>query len=182
MLVASSRENQCWTRVLSPLLYPGYRSGIVGIVSHLLIGWGMHTGWGKSGANTFSLWGRRGDRLYCSTNSYNIGEGKTRRSVFSVPAFQDPPWFHLLFHPGITTFLPLVNFRANSLAPFDTLLMSNYLPISLFRRLGTQSQRKRGDDHSDFFRLYRGIVGLWVPFACSLSGCIYRGRWESMEW
>ena len=61
--------------------------------------------------------------------------------------------------------VPLYIFRANSLAPFDTLLMSNYLPISLLRHLGIQSQRKRGDDHSDF-RLYRGIVGLWVPFAC----------------
>ena len=136
----------------------------------------MHTAWGKSGANTFSPWGRRGDRFYCSTNSYNMGEGKTRRSVFSVPAFQNPPWFHPLFHPGIITFLPLVNFRANSLAPFDTLLMSTYLPTSLLRHLGTQSQRKRGDDHSGFFRLNRGIMGLWVPFACSLSGCVFGGR------
>ena len=29
-------------------------------------------------------------------------------------------------------------------------LMSNYLPISLLRHLGTQYQRKSGDDHSDF--------------------------------
>ena len=28
---------------------------------------------------------------------------------------------------------------------------------------------------------YRGVVGLWVLFACSLSGCIYGGRGESME-
>ena len=68
----------------------------------------------------------------------------------------------------------LSNFTSLSL--FDTLLMSNYLPISLLRHLDTQSQRKRGDDCSDFFKLYRGIVGLWVPFACSLSGCIYGGR------
>ena len=67
-------------------------------------------------------------------------------------------------------------FRANSLASFDTLLMSNYLPISLLRHLGTQSQRKMGNDHSGFFSLYRGVVGLWVPSACSLSGCIYGGR------
>ena len=67
-------------------------------------------------------------------------------------------------------------FRASSLASFDTLLMSNYLPISLLRYLGTQSQRKRGHDRSGFFRLYRGIVELWVPFACPLSGCIYKGR------
>ena len=38
----------------------------------------MCTGWGKSKANTFSLWGRTGDRLYCSINSYNMGEGRTR--------------------------------------------------------------------------------------------------------
>ena len=105
-------------------------------------------------------------------NSYNMGEGRTIRVWFSVPAFQDPPWLYLLFHPWVTTLLPLFIFRANSLAPFDTLLMSNYLPISLFRHLGAQSQRKRGNDCSDF-RLHRGIVGLWVPFACSLLGCIY---------
>ena len=35
---------------------------------------------------------------------------------------------------------------------------------------------ERADDHSGFFRLYRGIVGFWVPFACFLSGCINRGR------
>ena len=34
---------------------------------------------GKSRANTFCLWGRRGDRLYCSINSYNMGEGRTIR-------------------------------------------------------------------------------------------------------
>ena len=47
------------------------------------------------------------------------------------------------------------------MAPFDTLLMSNYLPISLLRHLGTQSQGKRGDDHSGFFRLQgrRGALG-----------------------
>ena len=56
--------------------------------------------------------------------------------------------------------------KVDSLAPFGTLL----------RPLGTQSQGKRDDDLSGFFRLYRGIMGLWVPFACSLSGCIYGGR------
>ena len=59
------------------------------------------------------------------------------------------------------------------MAPFDTLLTSNYLPISLLRHSGTPSQRKRGADHSGVFRLYRGVVRLRVPFACSLSGCIY---------
>ena len=48
-----------------------------GLAGHLLIGWGMYTGWGKNRTNTFSRWGRRGYRLYCSINSYNIGEGKT---------------------------------------------------------------------------------------------------------
>ena len=43
--------------------------------------------------------------------------------------------------------------------------MSNYLLISLLRHLGTQSQKKRSDVHSGFFRLYRGVMGLWVPFA-----------------
>ena len=36
----------------------------------------------------------------------------------------------------------LSNFTSLSL--FDTLLMSNYLPISLCRHLGIQSQEKRG--------------------------------------
>ena len=73
----SSRENRRWTGVLIPLLYPGYKEWDEDLVGHLLIGWGMYTGWGKSRANTFSLWGRRGDRLYCSINSYNMGEGRT---------------------------------------------------------------------------------------------------------
>ena len=87
-------------------------------------------------------------------------------SAFSIPAFQDPPWFYLLFSPWATTFLPSFIFRANSLVPVDTLFMSNYLPISLLSHLGTESQEKRNDDHSGFFRLYRGVMGLWVPFAC----------------
>ena len=42
-----------------------------------------------------------------------------------------PSWFYLLFPPWVTTSLPLLIFRANSLAPFDTLLMSIYLfPVS----------------------------------------------------
>ena len=35
----------------------------------------MYTGLGKSRANTFSLWGRRRDKLYSSINCYNMGEG-----------------------------------------------------------------------------------------------------------
>ena len=77
------------------------------------------------------------------------------------------------FVPGSPhTFLSI--FRASSLALVDTLLMSNYLPICFLRHLRTQSQRKRGDDRSDFFRLYRGVMELWVPFACCLSGCIQK--------
>ena len=73
---------------------------------------------------------------------------------------------YLLFCLWVTTFVPLSMFRANSLAPFSTLLMSNCLPISLLKHLGTQSQGKMGHDHSVFFRLYRGVMGLWAPFAC----------------
>ena len=32
--------------------------------------------------------------------------------------------------------------------------------------MGTESQEKRSDDQSGFFRLYRGVMGLWAPFAC----------------
>ena len=45
--------------------------------------WMRHVYWvGKSRANTFSLQGRRGDRLYCSISSYNMGEGRTIRVWF----------------------------------------------------------------------------------------------------
>ena len=107
---------------------------------------------------------------------FNLGEGRTIRVWVFHSCIPRPSWFYLLFPPWVTTFLPLLIFRANFLAPFDTLLMSNNLPISLLRHLGTQSQGKRGSDHSGFFRLYRGFMGLWVSFACSLSGCINRGR------
>ena len=87
--VSSSRENQCWTGVLSPLLYPGYKEWDRGLVGHLLIGWGMYTGWGKTRAKTFSLWGRR-DRLYCSTNSCDMGEGRTIMSRFFCSCIPTP--------------------------------------------------------------------------------------------
>ena len=51
-------------RVLSPLLYPGYKEWDRGLAGHLLIGGGMYTGSGKRRADTFSLWGGRGDGLY----------------------------------------------------------------------------------------------------------------------
>ena len=100
-----------------------------------------------------------------------MGEGRMIRVWFFHSCIPRPSWFYLLFPPWVTTSLPLLIFRTSSLAPFDTLLMSNNLLISLLRHLGTQSQRKRGNDCSDFFKLYRGVMGLWVPFACSLSGC-----------
>ena len=63
----------------------------------------MYTGWEKSRANTFSLWGKRGDRLSCSINSYNMGEWGTIRVWFFCFCILDPPWFYLLFHPWVTT-------------------------------------------------------------------------------
>ena len=110
-----------------------------------------------------------------SISSDTMGEGG-RSGSGSLFLYSVPPWFPLHFRLWVSTFLPLFIFRANSLAPFDMLLTSNDLPISLLRHLGTQSQRKRGNDCSGFFRLYRGVMGLWVPFACSLSGCIYSRR------
>ena len=38
-----------------------------------------------------------------SINSYNLGRKGPSGSGFSVPAFQDPPWFYLLFRPWVTT-------------------------------------------------------------------------------
>ena len=34
-----------------------------------------------------------------SINSYNMGREGRLGSGFSIPAFQDPPWFYLLFSP-----------------------------------------------------------------------------------
>ena len=105
---ASSRENRHWTGVFSPLLYPGYKGWDRGLVDHLLIGWGVYTGWGKSRAIP-SPYGVGAETGYTaqedlkSVNNYNMVEGKMKRSVFSIPAFQDPLWFYLLFHPWVTT-------------------------------------------------------------------------------
>ena len=61
-------------------------------------------GGGKSRANTFSLWARRGDRLYRSINSYNRqGQEGWQGSGYPLPASQDPPWFYLCFCPWFTT-------------------------------------------------------------------------------
>ena len=133
-----------------------------------------HVYWvGKSRANTFSLWGRRGDRLYCSINSYNMGEGRMIRVWFFW--FQDPPWFYLLFCPWVTTFLPLFIFRANSLAPFDTLLVSNYLPICLLRHLGTQFQGEKGRWPLWLLQAVQGHHGA-LGFLCLLSVRVHLRR------
>ena len=87
-----------------------------------------------------------------SISSYTMGEGG-RSGSGSLFLYSVPPWFSLHFRLWVSTFLPLFIFRANSLAPFDMLLTSNDLPISLLRHLGTRSQGKRGDDRSGFFRL-----------------------------
>ena len=110
-----------------------------------------------------------------SINSYNMGGRRTIRVCFFVPAFQDPPRFYLLFRPWVTTFLPLFIFRANSLATFDTLLMSNCLPISLLRHLGTQSQGKRGNDHTGCFRLYRVSWGSGFPLSALCQDAFTEG-------
>ena len=59
-LQAGSRESQHWTGVFSSSLFPVYKVQVRDLAGHLLTGWGTYTGWGKSRANTFSLWGRRG--------------------------------------------------------------------------------------------------------------------------
>ena len=61
-----------------------------GLTSHLLIGWGMCTGWGESRANASSRWGRRGDSLYCSINSYTMGEGRMIRVWFFCSCIPRP--------------------------------------------------------------------------------------------
>ena len=50
----------------------------------------MYAGSGKSRANTFSWWGRRRDRLYCSINSYNMGEGRMIRVWFFCSCIPRP--------------------------------------------------------------------------------------------
>ena len=84
--------------VLSPLLYPGYKEwdGVLRVICSL--DEACILGGGKSKANTSSLRGRRGDRLYCSINSYNIGEGRIARVWFFHSCIPRP------FHPWIATF------------------------------------------------------------------------------
>ena len=76
--------------------------------------------------------------------------------------------------------IPSSIFRGNSLAPFDTLLMSNYLPISLLRPLGTQFQRKRAIT----ILTSSGCTGVSLGSGFSLPALcqvIYGGRREFTE-
>ena len=97
------------TGVLSPLLYPGYKEWGRGLVSHLLIGWGTYTWWGKSKANTFSLCAAGERQVILLRRTWNLlivttwGREGRWGSGFSIPAFQDPPCFYLFFCPWVTT-------------------------------------------------------------------------------
>ena len=94
-------------------------------------------------------------------------------SGFSIPAFQDPPWFHLLFCPWVTTFLPLLIFRANYLAPFDTLLMS----ICLFPFSGIREPSLKGKVAMTTLASSGCTGGSWGSgFPCLLSVRVYLGR------
>ena len=127
--------------------------------------------------------GRRGDHLNCSggpeIHQYlQHGGGKDGKgSCFSIPVFpfrSKTLLGFIVFCPWVTAYLPLFIFTANSLALVDTLLMSNYLPISLLTHLGIQFQGKCSNDRSGFFRLSRGAMGLWVPFAYSVRVHLWR--------
>ena len=111
--LSSSRENQSWTGVLNTLLYPGYREWVWGSCESFA-DWIRHVYWmGKSKANTFSLCKVGGETGYTaqedlkSINSYDIGEGRMKRVWFFRSCIPKPFWFYLLFHPWVTTFVPL---------------------------------------------------------------------------
>ena len=102
----SSRESWCWVGVLSLLLYTqgtSSRLGVLGVIcqldkAHIL-------GGEKSKANPSSLWGMRGDRLCCSINSYNMGEGRVIRVLslhFCIPRAS----LVLSAHPSLVTTTP----------------------------------------------------------------------------
>ena len=89
----------------------GTRSGI-GVFCRSFTDWKRHVYWGKVGEvgrvrQIPSLYGVGGETGYTaqedlkSINCYNTGEGRMIGSGFSVPAFQDPPWFYQLFHPAL---------------------------------------------------------------------------------
>ena len=63
---AQGRTNVDWGSLVH-FYTQGTRSGI-GVLRDIC--------WGKSKANTSSLWGRRGERFYCSINNYLMGEGR----------------------------------------------------------------------------------------------------------
>ena len=161
---ASSRKNRLWTGALSPILYPGYREQDRGLARHCWLdekGWGVVGRRVKQRPSPYGLGGETGctaQKDLKSVSSYTMGEGRTIRVWFSF-LYSVPPRFSLLFRPWVSTFLPLFIFRANSLAPFETLLTSNYLPISLLRHLGTRSQGK-GVMTTLASSGWRGVVGL----------------------
>ena len=138
--------------------------------------WMGHVYWVGGVRQIPSLCGVGGETGYIaqedlkSVNSYDMGEGRTI-CVWFFRSCIPRPSLVLSFLSSLGHHVPLFL----GPIPWPLLIPRSCLPISFLRHWGTQSQRKRGDDHSGF-RLYRGIVGLWVPFACSLSGCIYRGR------
>ena len=117
-----------------------------------------------SKVNTVSLCGLGGEtgntaqKDLKSVNSYTTWEGRMIKVWFFHSCLPRPSLI-LSTLSFLGHHIPPSIFRVDSLAPFGTLL----------RPLGTQSQGKRDDDLSGFFRLYRSIMGLWVLFACSLS-------------
>ena len=67
-----------------------------------------YTGWGEIVRQMPSPYEVGGETGYTaqedlkSIYSYNTGEGRMIRVWFSVPAFQDSPWFYLLCCPWVT--------------------------------------------------------------------------------
>lgn len=101
---------------------------------------------GRSKADTSSIWVRRETGYTVPLIVTASGrEGRAKGLVFPFPHSKNhPPWFNHL--SSLDYHIPLSLLRTNSLAPFDTLLISNHLLISLLRHLGTQSQMERGND------------------------------------
>ena len=156
---ARSRENRLWTGALSPILYPGYREQDRGLVGH---SWLDEKGVQRvrQRPSPYGLGGETGctaQEHLKSVSSYTMGEGRMIRVWFSF-LYSFPLGFlcsSVLGSPPSS----LSIFRANSLAPFDMLLMSNDLPISLLRHLGARSQGK-GAMAALASSGCRGVVGL----------------------
>ena len=182
---ASSRENGCWTGVLSPLI-ARVQGGGKGSCGWLLNGWGTYTGWGKSKKNTFSLWGRRGNHLYCSggpeINMYNMGVGKMVRGLVC-------PFLHSKTLLGfIYSFVP--GSPHTSLCLFlGPILWPLLIPCSCltiypfpFSHIWESSFKENGAMTALASSGWAGVPwGSGFPLP-TLSGCIYGGRWESIEW